>query len=86
MSGNKAAWLPFSTGPRGCIGKPYVPILISEAEKDERLALMEIKKCISVFVWCLDAELAEADQKEPEYRDSFGVERTSLFVRIKRVQ
>jgi len=47
---------------------------------------MEIKKCISVFVWCLDAEFAEPDQGEPEYKDSFGVERASLFVRIKPVQ
>jgi len=47
---------------------------------------MELKKCISVFVWCLKAEFVEPDQKEPEYKDSFGVERTSLFVRIKRVR
>ena len=47
---------------------------------------MEIKKCISVFVFCLDVELAEPGQKEPDYKDSFGVERTSLLVRVNRVQ
>jgi hypothetical protein len=43
---------------------------------------MEIKKCISLFVWYFKAELAEVGQEEPKYFPLFVVQRGPLPVRI----
>jgi cytochrome P450 len=65
---NRAAWIPFSYGPRSCIGKP--------------LALIELRLVIARFVWRFDAELVE--DKEPYYQDAFVVRRGALPIKIRR--
>ena len=65
---NQAAWIPFSYGPRNCIGKP--------------LALLELRIVIARFVYRFDAELV--DRKEPYYQDAFVARRGALPIKLWR--
>lgn len=78
---NKAAWIPFSHGLRNCVGKPYVLVHIANS----RLAMMELKMILAMFIWHFDAEFAEVGQLEPYYKDAFVALRGPLPIRIKRV-
>jgi cytochrome P450 len=77
---NKAAWIPFSYGLRNCVGQPYV---LSSYYTDLRLAMMELRMSLAMFVWSFDADFAEVDQPEPYYKDAFAALRGSLPIRIK---
>ena len=50
-----------------------------------RLALMELRLTIAMFLWHFDAEFAEVGKLEPYYKDAFVVLRGPLPVRIKPV-
>lgn len=78
----KAAWIPFSYGPRTCLGKPYV---LSIENSDVRLALMELRMMIAMFVWHFDAEFVEEGQPEPFFEDAFVAMRGPLPLRVLRV-
>lgn len=43
---------------------------------------MEVKKCIALFIWYFQVELAEVGQKEPDYLALLFVQRGPLPVRI----
>jgi cytochrome P450 len=75
----KAAWIPFSYGPRTCLGKPYVPII---DKSEASLALMELRMMISMFVWYFDVEFIEEGQSEPFYEDAFVAMRGPLQLRV----
>ena len=79
---NRAAWVPFSYGPRNCIGKPYVQKIYLT---NFSLALMELRLVIAMFVWHFDAEFVEEGQAEPHYKDAFVVLRGPFPVRITPV-
>ena len=65
---NRAAWIPFSYGPRSCIGKP--------------LAMVELRLVIARFAFRFDAELV--DNNEPYYQDAFVARRGALPIKIWR--
>ena len=48
-----------------------------------RLALMEIRSIIAMFVWHFDVEFVEPDQAEPYYKDGLAALRGSLPLRIR---
>ena len=75
---NKRAYLPFSTGLRNCIGKPYV--LEDAGDTKNRLAMLQMRLLIAIFVWSFDAELIE--EKEPLYEDRFVARRGPLNIRV----
>ena len=52
---------------------------------DARLALMELRYAIAMFVWNFDAQLADVGQKEPYYKDAFAVLRGPNWLRITPV-
>jgi len=43
---------------------------------------MELRLVLASFVWMFDAELAEAGQAEPPYKDAFVAMRGPLPIRI----
>lgn len=49
---------------------------------NERLAIMELKLILAMFVWSFDAELI--DDKEPFYKEKFVVMRGPLHLRLRK--
>jgi cytochrome P450 len=67
---DRKAWIPFSTGLRGCIGRP--------------LAMMEMKCAIARFVWAFDAEMERGEG--PTYEECFVAQRSAFNIRVEPVQ
>lgn len=79
---NRSAWIPFSYGPRNCIGKPQIPL----RQANFRLALMQLRLTVALFVWHFDAEFAGKQLAPPYYKDAFVALRGPLPVRISTVK
>lgn len=82
-SSNRSAWIPFSYGPRNCIGKPYIYLY---KNSNVSLAMMQLRLIVSMFVWHFDAEFAETGQSEPYYMDGFVAMRGPLPLKITPVK
>ena len=80
---NKAAWVPFSHGLRNCVGKPYNALA---SLINSRLAMMEMKMTLAMFIWYFDVEFAEKGQPEPFFKGGFPALRGPLPIRITPVR
>jgi hypothetical protein len=77
---NKATWVPFSYGPRNW--EAVVSLL--EYHSDFRLAMMELRMIMAMFLWHYDVEFTEQKQMEPEYRDAFIAKRGPPITPVDR--
>ena len=95
LNDDKAAWQPFSLGPRGCLGKRLVSffkysgqvwvnmMVISHVVPHTSLAYLEMRSILARVLWNFDMELDETSQRWMDQKEYTLWDKPSLWVRLK---